>query len=51
MARWHVIAGDDKRYARVAVIETVCSAIEDDLKQRGYDLTTDLAPKAAAPPS
>jgi polyphosphate kinase 2 (PPK2 family) len=38
--RWHVIAGDDKRYARVAVAEAVCAAIEVDLKERGgYDLS------------
>jgi polyphosphate kinase 2 (PPK2 family) len=28
MAPWRVIAGDDKRYARVAVAEAVCDAIE-----------------------
>jgi polyphosphate kinase 2 (PPK2 family) len=27
-APWQVIAGDDKRYARVAVIRAVCEAIE-----------------------
>jgi polyphosphate kinase 2 (PPK2 family) len=37
-ARWHVIPGDDKRYARVAVLETVCDAIEESLKLRGVDL-------------
>jgi AMP-polyphosphate phosphotransferase len=49
--RWHVIAGDDKRYARVAVIETVCSVIEDELTQLGHDLNADLAPKTAAAPT
>jgi polyphosphate kinase 2 (PPK2 family) len=48
--KWYVIPGDDKRYARVAVIESVCSIIEDDLTGRGYDLKADLAPKPAAPP-
>jgi polyphosphate kinase 2 (PPK2 family) len=36
---WHVIAGDDKRSARVAVVETACAAIEAELKERGYDLS------------
>jgi len=31
-ARWHVIAGDDKRYARVAVIERVCKTVEKVLQ-------------------
>ncbi|MBG0829826.1 UDP-galactose-lipid carrier transferase [Planomonospora sp. ID67723] len=42
-APWHVIAGDDKRHARVAVAETVCAAVEAELSARGYDLT-DPAP-------
>jgi polyphosphate kinase 2 (PPK2 family) len=37
--RWHVVPGDDKRYARVAVVETVCAAIEEELKARGYDIS------------
>jgi polyphosphate kinase 2 (PPK2 family) len=36
-ARWHVIAGDDKRWARVAVIRTVCEEIERALEARGID--------------
>ena len=36
-ARWHVIAGDDKRWARVAVIRTVCEEIERALAARGID--------------
>jgi polyphosphate kinase 2 (PPK2 family) len=35
--RWHVIAGDDKRWARVAVVRTVCEAIESALEARGID--------------
>ncbi|MEV6633588.1 UDP-galactose-lipid carrier transferase [Actinoplanes sp. NPDC051470] len=31
-APWHVIAGDDKHYARFAVVEKVCEAIEARLK-------------------
>ena len=37
-APWHVVAGDDKRWARVAVLETVCDAVEADLTARGWDL-------------
>jgi polyphosphate kinase 2 (PPK2 family) len=37
-ARWHVIAGDDKRYARVAVVEQVCHVVEGHLTKRGYNL-------------
>ena len=37
-ARWHVVAGDDKRSARVSVVEIVCAAIEAELTARGVDL-------------
>ncbi|MEU4625607.1 UDP-galactose-lipid carrier transferase [Actinoplanes sp. NPDC023801] len=37
-ARWHVIAGDDKPYARLAVVEKVCHVLERKLEKRGYDL-------------
>ena len=33
--RWHVVAGDDKRWARVDVVRTVCTAIESALTDRG----------------
>ena len=36
-APWRVIPGDDKHYARFAVVEGVCDAIEDELTKRGYD--------------
>jgi polyphosphate kinase 2 (PPK2 family) len=36
-APWHVVAGDDKRWARVAVVRTVCEAIEAALEARGID--------------
>jgi hypothetical protein len=36
------VAGDDKRYARVAVAETVCRVVEKHLKARGYDLAEDV---------
>ncbi len=36
---WRVVAGDDKRHARVTVTETVCAAVEAELTRRGYDLS------------
>ena len=37
VAPWHVIAAEDKRFARVAVVRTVCDAIEAALHARGID--------------
>jgi polyphosphate kinase 2 (PPK2 family) len=37
VAPWHVIAAEDKRWARVAVVRTVCEAIEGALRARGID--------------
>jgi polyphosphate kinase 2 (PPK2 family) len=37
-APWHVIPGDDKHWARLEVVEQVCAAIENELRERGYDL-------------
>lgn len=34
---WHVIAAEDKRWARVRTIEVVCAAVEDALRARGTD--------------
>jgi polyphosphate kinase 2 (PPK2 family) len=34
---WHLVAGDDKRWARVDVVRTVCSAVEKALTERGID--------------
>jgi polyphosphate kinase 2 (PPK2 family) len=34
-APWHVVPGDSKHYARLAVVETVCAAVEDELRRRG----------------
>ena len=36
-APWHVVAADDKRFARVAVVRTVCEAIEAALAEHGVD--------------
>ena len=38
VAPWHVVAGEDKRWARVAVVRTVCVAIEAALAARGVDV-------------
>jgi polyphosphate kinase 2 (PPK2 family) len=35
--RWHVIPAQDKRYARVAVVRTVCEVVESGLKAHGID--------------
>jgi polyphosphate kinase 2 (PPK2 family) len=37
-ARWHVIPGDDKGYARFQVVERVCHVVEQELTRRGYDI-------------
>jgi len=34
---WHVVAAEDKRWARVFVVRTVCEAIEKALAVRGID--------------
>ena len=44
---WHVIAGDDKRWARVAVVRTVCEAIEAALEARGIDPDPPLTPSGS----
>ena len=35
-APWHLVEGDDKRFARVKVIETVCEEIERGMRERGF---------------
>ena len=37
VAPWHLVAADDKRWARVAVVRTVCEAVESALRARGVD--------------
>jgi polyphosphate kinase 2 (PPK2 family) len=37
-ARWTVVPGDSKPYARLAVAEQVCKVLETRLEKRGYDL-------------
>lgn len=40
---WHVVAAEDKRWARVFVVRTVCEAIERALAARGIDADPPLA--------
>lgn len=37
-APWHVISGDNKPYARVQVLRTVCDAVEAGLRSEGFDV-------------
>ena len=37
-AQWHIVAGDNKHYARLAVLEQVCNTVETQLTAHGYDL-------------
>jgi polyphosphate kinase 2 (PPK2 family) len=41
--RWHVIAAEDKRWARVAVVRTVCEEVEKALAARGIDADPPLS--------
>jgi polyphosphate kinase 2 (PPK2 family) len=45
-ARWHVVAAEDKRWARVDVIRTVCEEIEKALAARGIDADPQLSGSA-----
>ena len=36
-ASWHLIPADSKRYARVAVIETVIKEIEEGMRRHGME--------------
>jgi polyphosphate kinase 2 (PPK2 family) len=42
-APWHVVAAEDKRWARVDVVRTVCSDVEKALTERGIDPDPPLA--------
>jgi polyphosphate kinase 2 (PPK2 family) len=37
LARWQLVEADDKRSARVKVLETVCAAIETGMHERGFE--------------
>jgi polyphosphate kinase 2 (PPK2 family) len=43
MAPWDVVAAENKRYARVAVVETVVSRVEAALHRAGIDVPADLS--------
>ncbi len=47
-ARWHVIEGESKRFARVKVVEATIAAIEEGLRARGYDPPVPVTMPAAA---
>jgi polyphosphate kinase 2 (PPK2 family) len=40
-AHWHVVEADDKRFARIKVLETVIAEIEKGMRERGIDVPTD----------
>lgn len=42
VAPWHLVAAEDKRWARVTVVRTVCEAIESALTARGVDVDAAL---------
>jgi polyphosphate kinase 2 (PPK2 family) len=37
LARWHLVEGDSKRWARVKVLETVIAEIEEGMRERGFE--------------
>ncbi|MGE5635651.1 MAG: polyphosphate kinase 2 family protein [Nocardioidaceae bacterium] len=43
LARWQLVEGDSKRYARVKVLETVVTEIEHGMRERGFELPEPLA--------
>jgi polyphosphate kinase 2 (PPK2 family) len=42
LARWQLVEGDSKRYARVKVVETVVAEIEHGMRERGFELPEPL---------
>jgi polyphosphate kinase 2 (PPK2 family) len=38
VARWHVVPGESKKYARVFVVETVCAEMERALRDLGREV-------------
>jgi polyphosphate kinase 2 (PPK2 family) len=43
LGHWHVIPGESKRYARVAVVETAIAEIEQGMRDRGFEPPANLA--------
>jgi AMP-polyphosphate phosphotransferase len=48
LGRWQLVEGDSKRWARVKVIETVISEVEQGMRERGFAPPEYEAAKAAA---
>jgi polyphosphate kinase 2 (PPK2 family) len=46
-APWHLIEGDSKRWARVKVLETTITAIEDGMRARGFKVPKPAEPDGA----
>jgi polyphosphate kinase 2 (PPK2 family) len=44
-ARWHLVEGDSKRWARVKVLETTIAEIERGMRAQGFEPPPDLAPR------
>jgi AMP-polyphosphate phosphotransferase len=40
--RWHLVAAEDKRWARVAVVQTVCAEVEKALRAHGIEVDPPL---------
>ena len=38
IAPWHIVEGNDKRYARIKILETVCNTLEKALEQKPDEL-------------
>jgi polyphosphate kinase 2 (PPK2 family) len=34
IAPWHIVEGNDKRYARIKILETVCDTLERALQKK-----------------
>ena len=48
VAPWHPIEAEDKRYARVKVVETICDRIEEGMASRGLTVPPRPVPTARA---
>ena len=48
-APWHAVEAEDKRFARVRVLETVCDAIVHGMAKRGYEVPDPLVKRRKEP--
>jgi AMP-polyphosphate phosphotransferase len=46
-ARWHLVEGDSKRWARVKVLETTIAEIEEGMRARGFEVPKPADPDGA----